>query len=387
MKSILIRSALLFCAFTASASAQEVLNKSRAQIHFSEYVDPAIEQHLADTGGEQQSHVFFRKVSGAELNSGAELMLDAERAVIQISPLDRSENGKRLVDNEIPKGMTLSNGRERRRVDDDSIALYRKSQGLRQNFPKLYGRAHVMRVPTDMGRGRFTLQANGNARNDAEYIVYVLDKHSDIALDVKAPTKRFSRSGRLVLDARPSGGTAKLESIATTLIAPDGKRYAVSGKLSGNDYRVNWPIAVSSPSVPGELWRIEVRSTLRNARGEPIERVAVVAADLFQETAHVSAIDSDAQGLKLSVDVQNAGRYEARALVFGTDSSGDAKPVLLAYQAQWLDAGLREMTVPVDTAKLAASGLKAPFRVQNLQFLDQGRLSVLEYQQGNWELQ
>ena len=387
MKSILIQSALVICAFTAAASAQEVVNQSRAQIHFSQSVDPASEQHLADTGSEQQSHVFFRKVTGAELNRGAELVMDAKQAVIQISPLDRSKNGKRLVNDEIPKGMTLSNGTERRRVDDDSIALYRKSEGLRQNFPKLYGRAHVMRVPEDMGRGKFTLQANGNARNDAEYIVYVLDKHSDIALDVKAPTKRFSRSGRLVLDARPSGSVAKLESIDTTLIAPDGKRYTVNGQLNGDNYRVNWPIAVNSPSVPGELWRIEVRSTLRNARNEPIERVAVVAADIFQETAAVSAIDSDAQSLKLSVDVRDAGRYEARALVFGTDSNGDAKPALLAYEAEWLDAGLREMTVPIDTAKLAASGLRAPFRVQNLQFLDQGRLSVLEYRQGNWTLQ
>ncbi|WP_346837078.1 DUF4785 domain-containing protein [Microbulbifer sp. SAOS-129_SWC] len=386
MKSILIQAALLICAFSASVSAQEILNRSRAPVHFSQYVDPAADQQLADRGSEQQSRVFFRKVSGAELNRGAELVLDAKQAVIQISPLDRNANGKRLVDNKIPKGMTLSNGRERRRVDDDSIALYRKSQGLRQNFPQFYGRAHVMRVPEDMGRGKFTLQANGNARNDAEYIVYVLDKHSDIALDVKAPTLRFSRDGTLVLDARASGAAARLESIATTLIAPDGKRYAVSGKRNGNDYRAEWPIAVNSPSVPGELWRIEVRSTLRNGRNEPIQRVAVVAADIFRETAAISAIDSDAQQLKLSVDVRDAGRFEARALVFGTDSSGNTRPALLAYQAQWLEAGQREMTVPIDTAKLAASGLQAPFRVQNLQFLDQGRLSVLQYRQGNWEL-
>ncbi|SDZ91358.1 DUF4785 domain-containing protein [Microbulbifer marinus] len=387
MKSILITTVLAFCAFTSVASAQEILNNSREQIHFSQYVDPADEQRLADTGSNEKSRVFFRRVSGAELNRGVELVIDAKKAVIQISPLDRSSNGKRVVNAEIPRGMTLSNGTERRRVDDDSIALYRKSQGLRENFPDFYGRAHVMRVPEEMGRGKFTLQANGNAKSDAEYIVYVLDKHSDIALEVQTPSKRFARSGKLVLDAKPSGNTAvKLESISTTLIAPNGERYAVDGNMSGNSYNVDWPITADAPSVPGELWRIEVRSTLRNARNEPIERVAVLAADVFTKTAGVSAVDSGAQNLQLSLSVQHAGRYEARALVFGRDSAGEYKPVLLAYQAQWLDAGQREMQVPIDQVKLAASGLHGPYQVRNIQLLDQGRMSVLEYLDGSWEL-
>ncbi|WP_323844984.1 DUF4785 domain-containing protein [Microbulbifer magnicolonia] len=388
MKSIILKFLLVLCALTNSALAQEILNKSREQMYFSQYVAPDADQHLKDTGSNEQSRVFFRKVSGAELNRGAELVIDAEKAVIQISPLDRSENGRRLVNAEIPRGMTLSNGIERRRVDDDSIALHRKSQGLRENFPDLYGRAHVMRVPENMGRGKFTLQASGNAKADAEYIVYVLDKHSDIALEVQTPARRFARSGNLVLDARPRGNAAvSLESVSTTLIAPDGKRYAVAGQMTTNGYRVNWPIKVASPSVPGELWRVEVRSTLRNARKEPIERVAVIAADIFAKTAQVSQIGSSAQDLKLSVDVQQAGRYEARVLVFGRDTAGAYKPVLLAYQADWLDAGLREMQIPIDQARLAASGLRGPYQVRNIQFLDQGRMSVLEYLDGSWILQ
>ncbi|SHE92539.1 protein of unknown function [Microbulbifer donghaiensis] len=387
MKSILIKSLALFCAFTTVATAQEIRNDSRERIHFSQYVEPDVEQRLKDSGSTEHSRVFFRKVSGAELNRGAELVIEAEKAVIQISPLDRGNNGKRVVNSDIPRGMTLSNGTERRRVDDDSIALYRKSQGLRENFPDFYGRAHVMRVPAEMGRGKFTLQANGNARADAEYIVYVLDKHSDTALEVQTPRKRFARGGNLVLEARPSGSAgAKLESIATTLIAPNGQRYDVSGQMSANGYRVSWPIKADAPSVPGELWRIEVRSTLRNARDEAIERVAVVAADIFLQTAKISAVDGGAQKLNLSVDVRDAGRYEVRALVFGRDGAGEYKPILLAYQAEWLDAGLREMQLPIDQSKLEASGLKAPYEVRNIQFLDQGRMSVLEYLDGAWKL-
>ncbi|WP_237057566.1 DUF4785 domain-containing protein [Microbulbifer sediminum] len=371
-----------------AASAQQVLNDSRERVSFSQLVEPGKKQQLADTGAREQSRAFYRRVTGAELNRGAEFFVDGEQAVIQVSPLDRASNGKRVVDTEIPRGMTLSNGTERRPVDDDSIALHRKSQGLRQEFPGFYGRAHVMKVPEDMGRGRFTLKANGNARANAEYILYVLDKRSDIELAVETPSKRFSRSGTLALEAKPAGkANASLESVSATLIAPRGDRYDLQGNRSGNRYTVSWPVNVDAPSVPGELWRIEVRSTLRNARKEPVERVAVVAADIFTETATASVGGSDARGLALSVDVREAGRYEARALVYGLDGNGEYQPVLLAYQAEWLDAGQREMTVPIDNAKLAASGLRAPYQVRSVQFLDQGRMSVLGYLQGNWELQ
>ncbi|WP_226663229.1 DUF4785 domain-containing protein [Microbulbifer aggregans] len=387
MKFIFLQFFVLIGVFASNAFAQEILNKSRESIHFSQYVEPGVEQRLVDTGSNEQSRVFFRKINGADLNRGAELMIDAKQAIIQVSPLDRVDKGRRITNNGIPQGMTLSNGSERRRVDDDSIALHRKSQGLRQNFPALYGRAHVMRVPEDMGRGRFTLKTNGNARPDDEYIVYVLDKHSDIALDMQTPSKRFSRTGRLTLNARPGGNTsAKLDSVSASLIAPNGKRYPVMGQLRGNAYSADWPIQVDAPSVPGELWSIEVHSTLKNQRNELVERVAVTAVDIYSETAAVSTIDGNPKGLTLSLNVNDAGRYEARALVFGRDGNGDYQPAMLAYQAGWFEAGQREMMLPIDNIKLKTTGLVGPYQVRNVQFLDQGRMSVLDYLQGSWTL-
>ncbi|UHQ54942.1 DUF4785 domain-containing protein [Microbulbifer sp. YPW16] len=394
MKNLQTKAIPLFFAMAATAmvatmaSAQQILNDSRERVSFSQLVEQGKEQQLADSGAREQSRAFYRKVTGAELNRGAEFFVDGKQAVIQVSPLDRASNGRRVVDTDIPRGMTLSNGTERRPVSDDSIALHRKSEGLRQEFPGFYGRAHVMKVPEDMGRGRFTLKANGNASANAEYILYVLDKRSDIELAVETPSKRFSRSGTLALEAKAAGqASASLESVSATLIAPRGDRYELGGgQRTGNRYTLDWPVNVDAPSVSGELWRIEVRSTLRNARNEPVERVAVIAADIFTETASATVGGSDAQSLTLSVDVQEAGRYEARALVFGVDSDGEYRPAMLAYQAEWLDAGAREMTVPIDTARLAASGLQAPYQVRSVQFLDQGRMSVLGYMQGSWEL-
>jgi hypothetical protein len=250
-----------------------------------------------------------------------------------------------------------------------------------------------MKVPADMGHGKLRLEAHGNAPVDTDYVVYVLDKNSDTTLDVKAPKARFSRNGKLVLSARASsnagGGTkasVKIESVTTTLVAPGGERYAVKGKLRDGNYEVEWPIQVDAKRIPGKLWKVELNSTVRGAKGMRVQRVASIAADIFEPTASLESVYSDAQGLRLTLDVEQAGRYEVRALVTGRSANGEHKPALLNYQAEWLEAGTREISVPIDSAKLAASGLQAPYRVQNLQLLDQSRMAVLEYRQGDWEL-
>lgn len=399
MKNLLtaIASVLLLTTtfFQEEARAQQLVNSSREKVHFSQKLDPESKPQLADRAIETESRVFHRKISGAELNRGVELTTDADEAVIQISPLDSVKNGKRIRNTEVPRGLTLSNGRERRPVSDDSIALHRKSQGLREHFPGFYGRAHAMRVPADMGHGRLRLEAHGSAPNDTEYVVYVLDKNSETALQVEAPKARFVRGERLILDARiksnsqgksNAGAGARLESAAATLIAPSGERYALNGRLEGGNYRVDWPIQVDAPRQPGRLWQVEVRSTIKGIQGQRLERVATVAADIFEPTAAVESVYSDANGLRLAMDVREPGRYEVRALVQGRGRSGDYQPALLNYQAEWLEAGKREFTIPVDSADLTTSGLTPPYRVQSLQLLDQSRMAVLEYRHGNWVL-
>lgn len=370
---------------TAAVQAQQPGNQSREKVIFSQYVDPAAEQRLADTPIERKSHSFFRQVSGAELNRGLQLVTDADRAVIQITPLDGVANGTRVGKREIPRGMTLSNGKQRRPVDDDSIALHRMSEGLRQSLPAFYRRAHAMRVPADMGHGKLTLHANGNAAADARYVIYVLDKHSDTALEVRAPKTRFARTGQLQFEAS-AGGRARIDTISATLVAPGGERYALSGQMQGGRYRVDWPIRAGDSGTPGQLWTVEVTSRLRSAGGALVERVATLATSIFEQTADLTSVHSDAQGLRLDLDVQQPGRYEVRALVQGRDPNGAYLPIMLSYNAEWLEAGRREMRLPVDMARLTASGLDGPYRVQSLQLLDQGRMAVLGYQRGSWEL-
>ncbi|WP_075188156.1 DUF4785 domain-containing protein [Teredinibacter haidensis] len=387
MKLINVCLIFVVLGFASDSFGESVGKTSREKVTFVQQLEPDTKVNLEDVAVQRSSRVFFRKVTGDQLNKGIDLTLDADNAVIQLSPLDGVKKGKRVLQKKVPLGMTLSNGKQRRNVDDDSIALHRKTEGLRESHPELYGRAHAMRVPPDMGRGRFNLRANGNAAKDQEFVVYVLDKNSDIELNVSAPKTRFARSEALTIDAQVSSEQkSSVESMSAVLVSPKGKRYAVPGKMRDGRFKTAWPIDVDVSSTRGELWQVEVHSTVLNARQEPVERIAVVAADIYQQSADLVDVEAGANSLTLALNVEMSGRYEARALIYGVDYDGEQKPVMLSYQAEWLEAGAREMNVAIDPAQLAASGLKAPYEVYSVQLLDQGRMHVLENQKGHWEL-
>jgi len=48
-----------------------------------------------------------------------------------------------------------------------------------------------MKIPKDMGRGKFKIQSEEKVDRDSRYVLYALDKDSDIALDVKSDKSRF----------------------------------------------------------------------------------------------------------------------------------------------------------------------------------------------------
>lgn len=377
-----------FSLVAVSGLLQAETVKASETVVYSQLVEPDRQQHLGDRAVEAKSRVFYKKVNGKQLNAGVEMVMDGDSAVLQVTPLDKVVNGRRVAQRQVPVNMTLSNGRETRNLDSDEIALHKKSQGLREQYPEMYGRAHAARIPESLGRGRMKLSAGGAAKADDEYVVYVLDKNSDMELNVATPAPRVARNGRLTLDAHMSSaaGPMTAEQIDAELVSPQGKRYPVKGRLAKGRFHADWPVEVAAETSVGELWNIEVRALAKNAAGEPVERVAVVATSVFEPTAALQQVRADGAALQLALDVSAPGRYEVRALVYGTDYDGELKPAMLNYQAEWLQPGQQQMLVAVDQVRLAASGLSAPYEVRDIQLLDQKRMAVLESREGRWEL-
>lgn len=378
----------IFIASIVAASSLQADTLSRETVTFSQLLEPDRAIELGEKGQQQKSKAFFRTVTGEELNAGVAFAVDGEEAVIQLSPLDNVVDGRRKAQDTVPRGMVLVHNGVELSVESDDIALYRRSQALKEAYPDLYGRAHVMQVPAHFGRGTMLLKANGNAAASDKFVLYVLDKNSDIALQLQTEQTNIQQGKPLVFDAiaDASQRTAMVGARAE-LLSPGGQVYPLKGRTVRGRF-----VSTSAPDIteagrPGELWTLRVRARIRNADDMIVERVTRVAVDLFEGTAEIATIKTGEQSLSLAMDVNAAGRYELRALIYGRDFDGVQKPAMLSFQAQWLEAGQHKVVFAIDADKLRASGLGAPFTVKSVKLLDQGRLAVLATTLGNWPLQ
>ena len=80
------------------------------------------------------------------------------------------------------------------------------------------------------------------------------------------------------------------------------------------------------------------------------------------------------------MDVAVAGRYEVRAILFGTNAEGKLQPLAIGNTANWMEAGQGALAMTFDRKVISDSGLRAPFAVKDLRLIHQNRMSLLHRQ-------
>ncbi len=102
----------------------------------------------------------------------------------------------------------------------------------------------------------------------------------------------------------------------------------------------------------------------------------------MQQT-HAVTVDNKREGLitELAMDVAEAGRYEVRGILFGTDDRGQLKPLAVGNTADWLEPGQSALAMTFDRSVITESGLRAPFVVKDLRLIHQNRMSLLHRQE------
>lgn len=369
------------------ASVANAQSESRETVTFAQVLEPESTISLYEQGQKQSSKAFFRTVSGADLKKGVSFITDGDSAVIQLSPLDSVVDGKRQQKLSVPRNMTLSHAGKSFDVESDEIALHRRSQALKEAYPEMYGRAHVMQIPANLGAGEFSLKADASAHDSDRFVLYVLDRNSDISLEVATAASGIAAGEAFQFDAAIAAEQrASMQGVRAELVAPDGSIYPLKGQRNKGRFSSQSALNVKAAGRPGELWTLRVNAKIRNAAGELVERITRVAVNVHETTASLAAVDADVAGLSLGLSIAREGRYEIRALVFGRDYDGEQKPAVLAFQAQWLKAGDQTLKMAIDQDKLKASGLSAPYTVKRVKLMDQGRMAVLESLVGEWAM-
>jgi hypothetical protein len=387
MKHTLLIMIFGLAATSSIGHAKNERTVSHEKVQFSHRVDSEITQSLKDIGVSQNSRSYYREITGKELNQGVDVLTDGENAVLKLTPGQRTTTqvGAKAVVPQVPFDLELSKGGETLNVQAPSIRMQKTSDSLRVSAPQLFKHSEVMKIPQAMGRGQFKLKAKTKVNDDDRFVMYVLDQNSDIELKIDSPKSSYSQHENLIFTAGISSKRKlKTQSINTVLVAPDGRRFPIKHKGKSNRVEGNWKLDIDTQREVGELWSLEVESTVLNDQLMPTRRIAKIALDIHTETASLDSISTRSGTMNLLVDVKQRGRYEVRALVAGVDSNGKSKPISLTYHAEWLEPGLQSIEFPIDKKQLTASKFQGPFVVQSVQLLDQSRMASLSVQEGKW---
>ncbi|MGK7294525.1 MAG: DUF4785 domain-containing protein [Candidatus Wenzhouxiangella sp. M2_3B_020] len=324
-----------------------------------------------------ESRQYWLDATGDELARGVELPLTARGAVVRVSPLN-PDGDVRINPSRVRlamKGKRLENAESLLRMVTDGQALNR--QGMPVPPQTL---AFKLDDAVPAGTLEFAIE---RLPSDAQMVVHVFEPESDWVAELSLPRHNFFAGDELSFDFGLAAGEARVdvESIQAVVADPfadqtwqldvDAGRGRLSRKAPGERF------------VSGHEGLFEAYVYLETEKNG-----LTVRRDLklpFSIAPPLARFDGRAQarldgGLALTVGVATAaaGRFQVNGQIFGTAADGSLKPLAIAQAAATLAPGTGSLELKVDRSMLAASGLRAPFEVRNLELLDQGRMFMLE---------
>ncbi|MEL7448125.1 MAG: DUF4785 domain-containing protein [Pseudomonadota bacterium] len=353
-------------------SNEDLVNVNRERVQYSWVLDQ--DAQLRQQNFEASSRGFQFTVTGEELTRGVALVTDAPGAALHISP---ARDAARLSEQSLQ--LTASDGTRhtaatglRRAVDGATLRAY----GIPFESSSL-----AFELAPVVGAGRLTLQSLQPLSGDDRYVVQVMDRNSTLALTLSAARAVFLENG--ILRARAAltnnKSTSAMVIAESYLASPEGQRIPVTFDAQGDKVTLNHKLPAAG-SV-GALWDLHV---VAREAGSGVMRNVKTSFAIARPTARFAgnfrSYDVPAAGIGVSfgIEVSDAGRYEVRAVLLGSDQSGALRPAVMASSAAWFQPGTSTIELRFDADKLAATGLTAPFAMIDLQLLDQSRVVALQ---------
>ncbi len=343
-------------------------------VSFSFPVNSNTVMDFSEKQAHSQSREYRMEVTGEQLRNGVALKTTAPGALVRISGVNNyhavePQNLDLVVANQkFAKGTAFDTLVDSRMMQKTGVGFQRGTTGFK--------------VANHVGQGNFNLKTTQSLNDNDRFMVSVFEKNSDLELHLTADKSIYHKGGLMKLNAN-AWAFGKKQSINTVkghLIAPSGDKIAVKFNKNGE---LQLPLNMATNQVPGALWTLEAEAeTLLN--GVSVPRIAKIAFAYAEKTAalrsyNVHVIDS---GSKLSamipLQANKEGRYEVRAVLYGTNSKGVLVPAMVTHSASDMAAGMGLINMNFDQNLLTQSGLSAPFELRNVQLRDQRQMAVLE---------
>lgn len=330
---------------------------------------------------QKQAHVQSRQykvdVSGAQLKSGVTLNTSAKGALVRISAFD----GKSSIE---PKQLSVKTSTGKLYKQGKAFDTLVNSDVMQKNGMGFQQGTTGFKLDDSLGTGTFTLKADNAIASHAKYRVNVFEKNSDTEMHLTANKSNYLKGQALKVDAKVFnlGRTEKIISIKGQLVSPSGKVHNVSFTPSKEGYVLNTPLDMTADTIPGALWELHTEVQAK-VGGQLVQRNGQLPFAFAQKTASISAkplISGQKQSpvATIPVNAKVDGRYEVRAILYGTAKNGSLKPIMMTHSAANLSAGEGALMMKFDPEILANSGATAPYKVEQLELRDQNQMALID---------
>ncbi|GAA0198777.1 hypothetical protein GCM10009123_02600 [Kangiella japonica] len=330
---------------------------------------------------QKQAHVQSRQykvdVSGAQLKSGVTLNTSAKGALVRISAFD----GKSAIE---PKQLSVKTSTGKLYKQGKAFDTLVSSDVMQKNGMGFQQGTTGFKLDDSLGAGTFTLKADNAIASHAKYRVNVFEKNSDTEMHLTANKSNYLKGQALKVDAKVFnlGRTEKIVSIKGKLVSPSGKTHKVSFSPSKEGYVLNKPLDMTADSIPGALWELHTEVQAK-VGGQLVQRNGQLPFAFAQKTASISAkpvVSGQKQSpvATIPVNANVDGRYEVRAILYGTTEDGSLKPIMMTHSAANLAAGEGAIMMKFDPQILANAGVTAPYKVEQLELRDQNQMALID---------
>ncbi|MCY7297553.1 DUF4785 domain-containing protein [Alteromonas sp. a30] len=355
---------------SVAASAQVLETKSAND--FLHYSFPVTQSAKLETTQAYNalSSSYLMEVSGAQLNKGVTLNTTQSNVSFLIS----RKSGASQLDTGLLQ-LRHANAPSVSLVDTRVTAEQLSQVGMFRDTVAL-------NTVKDAAFGALTLKSEQGLAASDKYIVQVKEKNSPYNLSVSIPTQSYTAGDKVIARGEMLKGSDALniDKATAQLVAPNGKVSQVSVKVNGDEVVFSAAEQADIISPINGLYELRVQSVASD-NDLSIPRYAKVAFALSRDTAKLngaSFVEKDGLSANVRLVAKEAGRYEVRGILYGTNARGQLVPVMETHAAQSTNAGSDSIKLPFDAAILADANVKAPYELRDVRLYDQKQLGLVD---------
>ncbi len=326
------------------------------------------------------SREYSLAVSAAELQAGVQLPVTAPGALIRLNPAGTALSTAAIN----PVSLSLTDPMGAEHVDGRGMLNLVDAEAMKTAAAPFAEGTSAFRINPNLGSGLFTLRSTGAVADPAaRYAIHVFEKNSQITLDVVTRRPAYLEGATFRANFTLDGAKAVIDSIEGRLIAPSGEAFPVRIRQeTKTGFTASTRLQVTPNATQG-LWEIHASIIAHGATGEirrDVHQAFAVATPTARLLGRAQVTRDSGLVIEMPIETAAPGRYELRAILFGTDSEGLLKPIGVGDTANWMAQGVGSLGLHFDAAMLEESGLGAPYELRDLQLLDQGRMGQLHRQ-------